>query len=150
MCCKVQGIRNELFANDSYAAVSVDDIKQQFPAHTDLQLFWPSRSLLDVQLSSSATQTMGSWVQRPSGNPPPLPAPATTHSVIQKNPVTAKQQPSISATSSSTPSVTSALLHASSVNPSRSTVPTCTSSTLYNSWSSLTLQQVDRKRFSFV
>lgn len=91
LCCKVQGIRNELFANDSYSAVSVEEIKQQFPPQTELQLYWPSRSLLDVQTSGSASLDM--WIKKPSGPPPQLPslsipAPTVTptSSVIQKNP----------------------------------------------------------------
>ena len=30
-CCKVQGIRNELFASDTCAVVSLEDVKQYFP-----------------------------------------------------------------------------------------------------------------------
>ncbi len=92
----MQGIRNELFANDSYAAVSADDIRQQFPAQTNLEIYWPSRSLLDAPMAGggAAAAAMGSWIKRPSGNPPPLPVPAapSVSSVIRKTPTAAATQ----------------------------------------------------------
>ncbi len=143
----MQGIRNELFSNDSYSAVSVDDIKQQFPAQTDLQLYWPSRSSLDVPsngASSGSNVGINMWIQKPSGSPPPLPvnsntavAALQTSSVIQKNPAVSAVN---AATRLPSTSSSSALLQASGVvPPSRPPVvpPTCTNSALYNGWSSL-------------
>ena len=144
----MQGIRNELFSNDSYSAVSAEDIKQQFPAQTDLQLYWPSRSSLDVPsngASASNNVGIGMWIQKPSGSPPLLPVNSNTaavtmqpSSVIQKNPAA-----SMSSTSTRMPSTSSAssLVHQTSniVPTSRSAVipPTCTNSALYNGWSSM-------------
>ncbi|KZS14054.1 Uncharacterized protein APZ42_020712 [Daphnia magna] len=148
LCCKVQGIRNELFSNDSYSAVSVEDIKQQFPAQTDLQLYWPSRSSLDVPsngASGASNAGINMWIHKPSGSPPPLPVNSNTtavtmqaSSVIQKNPAASAVA---AATRLPSTSSSSALLHQASgiVPPSRPAVipPTCTSSNLYNGWSSM-------------
>lgn len=135
----MQGIRNELFSNDSYSAVSVDDIKQQFPAHTDLQLYWPSRSSLDVPSGGSQSNvSINMWIQKPRGSPPPLPSTNNATAVIQKNPAasTVSSATRLPSTSSSAPA-----LHQPSViaPPARPTVvpPTCSNSTLYNGWSTL-------------
>lgn len=144
----MQGIRNELFSNDSYSAVSVEDIKQQFPAQTDLQLYWPSRSSLDVPsngASGASNAGISMWIHKPSGSPPPLPVNSNTtavtmqaSSVIQKNPAASAVA---AATRLPSTSSSSALLHQASgiVPPSRPAVipPTCTSSNLYNGWSSM-------------
>lgn len=145
----MQGIRNELFSNDSYSAVSVEDIKQQFPAQTDLQLYWPSRSSLDVPSngpSAASNAGISMWIHKPSGSPPPLPVNSSTtagtaqaSSVIQKNP--AASVVAAATRLPSTSSSSSALLHQASSNipTSRPAVipPTCTSSSLYNGWSSM-------------
>lgn len=129
LCCKVQGIRNELFSNDSYSAVSVDEIKQQFPPQTELQLYWPSRSLMDVQTSTGAS-SIEMWIKKPSGAPPQLPAssiPAATSSVIQKNPAPAAR-PSTSMAATVQPSAVTAASRAP-------VTPAANSSSQYNGWS---------------
>jgi hypothetical protein len=40
-CCKIQGIRSDLFASDSCPVVSLADIKQHFPGNTSFEEFWP-------------------------------------------------------------------------------------------------------------
>ena len=104
---------------------------------------------------SSINQSIGSWIQKPRGNPPALPT-ATVSSVIQKNPATSQStaaavkhhQPSVTI---STASATSVLLQASAAAlPSRSTaLPTRSTAATshsnpptYNGWNSLALQQV--------
>lgn len=40
-CCKVQGIRNELFASETCLVISLADIKSYFPPGTYFELYWP-------------------------------------------------------------------------------------------------------------
>lgn len=66
-CCKVQGIRNELFASDSVAVISLDDIKSYFPQGTIFEDYWPNK-VVDTQLlmpQKSHNSTVN-WT-----NPPP-------------------------------------------------------------------------------
>ncbi|CAG9769991.1 unnamed protein product [Ceutorhynchus assimilis] len=44
-CCKVQGIRNELFAHDSCSVITLNDIKKYFPAGTVFEDYWPNNTL---------------------------------------------------------------------------------------------------------
>lgn len=48
-CCKVQGIRNELFASETVAVISLDDIKSYFPQGTVFEDYWPNK-VVDTQL----------------------------------------------------------------------------------------------------
>ena len=48
-CCKVQGIRNELFASETVAVISLDDIKSYFPQGTIFEDYWPNK-VVDTQL----------------------------------------------------------------------------------------------------
>ncbi|XP_037078909.1 uncharacterized protein LOC119099923 isoform X2 [Pollicipes pollicipes] len=41
LCCKVQGIRSELFQSDTCDVVSLDDVKRHFPSGTQFQTWWP-------------------------------------------------------------------------------------------------------------
>lgn len=58
-CCKVQGIRNELFASDTVPVISLDDIKGYFPQGTVFEDYWPNKvvdtQLLMPQKSSNST-----------------------------------------------------------------------------------------------
>lgn len=84
-CCKVQGIRNELFASDHVAVISLTDIKSYFPPGIEFEDYWPSK-VVDSQLlisknganggSGSAGMNSGAhWTRQPS-QPPPKPAAA--------------------------------------------------------------------------
>lgn len=164
----MQGIRNELFSNNSYSAVSVDDIKQQFPAQTDLQLYWPNRSSLDPSsngASNSSGTSISMWIQKPSGTPPPLPVNNNTQtvaiqpsSVIQKNPAVLTATATGASTRSLQPSTSavSTLLQSSTMAQSRTAInpPTCTNSALYNGWTAINsytpIQQVVSCQTSFV
>ena len=71
-CCKVQGIRNELFASDTCAVVSLDDVKQYFPKDTQFEDWWPQKTAepMRVAAAQSNKQALGSWTQRPATQPP--------------------------------------------------------------------------------
>lgn len=67
-CCKVQGIRNELFASDSCTVTSLDDIKNYFPPETNFEEYWPAK-VIDTQLLTNQKSTHvnppGSWIRAP-------------------------------------------------------------------------------------
>lgn len=71
-CCKVQGIRNELFASDSVAVISLSDIKGYFPTGTEFEDYWPSK-VVDSQLliGQTAQKTSNSvhWTKQPAAPP---------------------------------------------------------------------------------
>lgn len=78
-CCKVQGIRNELFASDSVAVISLTDIKSYFPHGTEFEDYWPSKVVENqLLIGSSAQKPNGSsvqWTRQPSQPPPKVPNP---------------------------------------------------------------------------
>lgn len=82
-CCKVQGIRNELFAHDSCSVISLSDIKNYFPPGTLFEDYWPKKTL-DTQLliNGKAQTQMVQWTRQPVApplavHPSPSPKPAT-------------------------------------------------------------------------
>ncbi|XP_049290943.1 uncharacterized protein LOC125767949 isoform X2 [Anopheles funestus] len=72
-CCKVQGIRNELFASDSVAVISLTDIKGYFPPGTEFEDYWPSK-VVDSQLLSGPKSNTVHWTRQPAQPPPKTPA----------------------------------------------------------------------------
>ncbi|XP_046484473.1 uncharacterized protein [Neodiprion pinetum] len=80
-CCKVQGIRNELFASETCSVISLSDIKSYFPPGTGFEDYWPSK-VMDSQLlvSSKGGGTGGGWTKQP-----PTPPAAKQPSVVQNN-----------------------------------------------------------------
>nr|XP_023018971.1 uncharacterized protein LOC111507841 isoform X2 [Leptinotarsa decemlineata] len=84
-CCKVQGIRNELFAHDSCSVISLNDIKNYFPPGTMFEDYWPKKNLdsqLLISRNSNHQQQIVQWTRQPiappiSTHPPPSPKPAT-------------------------------------------------------------------------
>ncbi|XP_063702055.1 uncharacterized protein LOC134832077 isoform X2 [Culicoides brevitarsis] len=70
-CCKVQGIRNELFASDSVAVISLTDIKGYFPPGTEFEDYWPSK-VVDTQLllGSKTPSNIIHWTRQPAQPPP--------------------------------------------------------------------------------
>ncbi|XP_071447290.1 uncharacterized protein [Hetaerina americana] len=75
-CCKVQGIRNELFASDTCSVISLNDIKSYFPASTLFQDYWPSKVINPLILDNVSTGTMqGAWTKQPGGAPTPIAKP---------------------------------------------------------------------------
>jgi len=67
-CCKVQGIRNELFSNDTCKVVALDEIKGHFPAGTKFEDYWPAKGSIGP-VSSQARTTAGNWTQKPAVQP---------------------------------------------------------------------------------
>lgn len=67
-CCKVQGIRNELFASDSCIVTSLEDIKSYFPPETNFEEYWPAK-VVDTQLltnqKTSQINPPAAWVRAP-------------------------------------------------------------------------------------
>ncbi|XP_060859156.1 uncharacterized protein LOC132936437 [Metopolophium dirhodum] len=64
-CCKVQGIRDYLFASDSCTVTTLDNIKNNFPRETIFEDYWPSNrhnSHLLVDQDNSSTHT---WIRAP-------------------------------------------------------------------------------------
>lgn len=80
-CCKVQGIRNELFAHDSCSVISLEDIKNYFPPGTLFEDYWPKKTLDSQLLINGKAQTqMIQWTKTPAAppmasHPPPSPKP---------------------------------------------------------------------------
>lgn len=68
-CCKVQGIRNELFAQDSCSVISLEDIRSYFPPGTHFEDFWPKKGSLQTQLlvgtNNSGHQSQFPWTKQP-------------------------------------------------------------------------------------
>ncbi|XP_012282017.1 uncharacterized protein LOC105700600 isoform X2 [Orussus abietinus] len=75
-CCKVQGIRNELFASETCSVISLSDIKSYFPPGTGFEDYWPSK-VMDSQLlvSSKGGGGGGGWTKQPPTPPVTKPAP---------------------------------------------------------------------------
>ena len=71
-CCKVQGIKNELFSSDTCSVISLNDIKSYFPAGTSFEDYWPSK-VIDSQLliTSKNQNPYPSWTKQPAGTLPP-------------------------------------------------------------------------------
>ena len=76
-CCKVQGIRNELFASETCSVISLSDIKSYFPPGTGFEDYWPSK-VMDSQLftNSKGGNGSGGWTKAP-------PTPPATKSLAQ-------------------------------------------------------------------
>lgn len=80
-CCKVQGIRNELFASETCSVISLSDIKSYFPPGTGFEDYWPSK-VMDSQLfvSSKGGSGSGGWTKQP-----PTPPAIKSSQQIQNN-----------------------------------------------------------------
>lgn len=64
-CCKVQGIKNELFASEQCMVTSLEDVKSYFPEGTKFEEYWPTK-LLDMQIpAKNDMHSNHSWVQTP-------------------------------------------------------------------------------------
>ncbi|XP_029667339.1 uncharacterized protein LOC115238007 isoform X2 [Formica exsecta] len=69
-CCKVQGIRNELFASETCSVISLNDIKSYFPPGTGFEDYWPTK-VMDSQLlvNSNGNGSGGGWTKQPPTPP---------------------------------------------------------------------------------
>ncbi|XP_039959659.1 uncharacterized protein LOC126760048 [Bactrocera neohumeralis] len=82
-CCKVQGIRNELFSSENVAVISLTDIKSYFPNGTEFEDYWPSKvvdSNLLIGNRSNANNSVN-WTRQPSQPPPKV---MSQSSLLQK------------------------------------------------------------------
>jgi hypothetical protein len=72
-CCKVQGIRNELFASETVAVISLDDIKSYFPQGTIFEDYWPNK-VVDTQLlvAQKSHNSTINWTHPPPKQIPPV------------------------------------------------------------------------------
>lgn len=85
-CCKVQGIRNELFASDQVAVISLTDIKSYFPPGIEFEDYWPNKvvdsALLITKNGANGGNGAGGvhggahWTRQPT-QPPPKPSSST-------------------------------------------------------------------------
>lgn len=89
-CCKVQGIRNELFASDSVAVISLHDIRSYFPGGTEFEDYWPSK-VVDTQLlvGTKSTNNAVHWTRQPTQPP----AKQTIPSVAKAQPQPQQRKP---------------------------------------------------------
>ncbi|XP_035901273.1 uncharacterized protein LOC118507224 isoform X2 [Anopheles stephensi] len=112
-CCKVQGIRNELFASDSVAVISLTDIKGYFPPGTEFEDYWPSK-VVDSQLLSGPKTNTIHWTRQPAQPPPKAPAmmnnSAPTRKAASNVYQTLQTQQNIAKTSNQMNSITAAAL----------------------------------------
>ena len=63
-CCKVQGIRNELFAADTCRVVALDEIKGHFPSGTTFEDYWPAKGSIEP-VQHTQRVSAGNWTQKP-------------------------------------------------------------------------------------
>jgi hypothetical protein len=92
-CCKVQGIRNELFASETVAVISLDDIKSYFPQGTIFEDYWPNK-VVDTQLlvAQKSHNSTISWTNPPPKQMMPV-AQRTPQVVTQKSTQPAQPSP---------------------------------------------------------
>jgi len=90
-CCKVQGIRNELFSGESFKVTALEEVKQYFPSGTLFEDYWPLKGSLSVSTASPKIPLSGSWVQKPPDSALPgemiIQASAGDVRVVGSNPV---------------------------------------------------------------
>lgn len=88
-CCKVQGIRNELFASETVAVISLDDIKSYFPQGTIFEDYWPNK-VVDTQLlvAQKSHNSTINWT-----HPPPKQLAPVVQRTQQPAPQKQPQQP---------------------------------------------------------
>lgn len=93
-CCKVQGIRNELFASETVAVISLDDIKSYFPQGTIFEDYWPNK-VVDTQLlvAQKSHNSTINWTHPPPKQMAP---------VVQRAQPAQQKQPQRSAMTGST------------------------------------------------
>jgi hypothetical protein len=64
-CCKVQGIKNELFASEQCLVTSLEDVKSYFPEGTKFDDYWPSKVVEMQTPNRNDVNGNHSWVQTP-------------------------------------------------------------------------------------
>nr|XP_033339540.1 uncharacterized protein LOC117228019 isoform X2 [Megalopta genalis] len=91
-CCKVQGIRNELFASETCSVISLNDIKSYFPPGTGFEDYWPTK-VMDSQLlvNSKGGGGGGGWTKQPPT--PPATKPVSVQNNVNKPAIDARATP---------------------------------------------------------
>lgn len=91
-CCKVQGIRNELFASETCSVISLNDIKSYFPPGTGFEDYWPTK-VMDSQLlvNSKGGGCGGGWTKQPPT--PPAMKSVPVQNTVNKATVNARPTP---------------------------------------------------------
>ncbi|XP_076277213.1 uncharacterized protein LOC143207520 isoform X4 [Lasioglossum baleicum] len=91
-CCKVQGIRNELFASETCSVISLNDIKSYFPPGTGFEDYWPTK-VMDSQLlvNSKGGGGGGGWTKQPPT--PPATKPVSVQNNVNKATIDARATP---------------------------------------------------------
>ena len=88
-CCKVQGIRSELFNNEICKVVALDEIKGQGTTFED---YWPAKGSIEP-VSSRSGVTGGNWTPKPPGQPSSKPLSASSNAVqMQPNGISSLSQ----------------------------------------------------------
>lgn len=90
-CCKVQGIRSELFNNDICKVVALDEIKGHFPQGTTFEDYWPAKGSIEP-VSSRSGVTGGNWTQKPPGQPQSKPLASAAAVQMQPNGISSLNQ----------------------------------------------------------
>ena len=80
-CCKVQGIRNELFSNEVCSVVALEEIKGHFPSGTTFEDYWPAKGSIEALPNTRAAAGAGNWTQKPAAKPS-----ANMQSAVQMQP----------------------------------------------------------------
>ncbi|XP_076660871.1 uncharacterized protein LOC143364352 isoform X3 [Halictus rubicundus] len=91
-CCKVQGIRNELFASETCSVISLNDIKSYFPPGTGFEDYWPTK-VMDSQLlvNSKGGGGGGGWTKQPPT--PPATKPVSVQNNVNKATIDTRATP---------------------------------------------------------
>merc|ERR1719319_144744 len=64
-CCKVQGIRNELYNKEKCKVVALNEIKGHFPAGTTFEDYWPAKGSIEPFTPRHGVNA-GNWTQKPA------------------------------------------------------------------------------------
>jgi len=63
-CCKVQGIRNELYNKEKCKVLALDEIKGHFPEGTTFEDYWPAKGKIEPVTPRQVNA--GNWTQKPA------------------------------------------------------------------------------------
>ena len=105
-CCKVQGIRNELFAADVCKVVALDEIRGHFPQGTTFEDYWPAKGSIEP-VNHAQRVSAGNWTQKPAQAAPSQPSQSSA-AARQSSTATAAAQAAAVAASQQAASITQA------------------------------------------
>lgn len=87
-CCKVQGIKNELFASEQCMVTSLEDVKSYFPEGTKFDDYWPSKVVEMQTPTRNDINGNHSWVQTPhidSSAVPQSTVSSASHNIVKSH-----------------------------------------------------------------